>query len=209
MSIPIAFAFDFQKVITLPNSGFVPGNFARTGASPLTGDSEFDNMQFELIYHDSALAQDRMALVHNWRMSEVVVLASLPLSNLSYVICRTPHEERSFRHALGNHAVPKIIVEQKGSIFMRRGMFIDEIYWASGLLHINFHGPTGYTKDRYSIKVTCWDGAAQHEQSYLAAPGRYQFPGITASEDAIWRVEFEGCVVHHAPIPSTSGLVVS
>jgi len=209
MSIPIAFAFEFQKVITLRDSGFVPGNFARTGAEPLTGDNEFDKMQFDLIYHDSALSPDRMAEVHNWRMSEVVVMTSLPLSKLSCVICRTPHEARTLRYALRNHASPKIIVEQKGSIFMRRGMFIDEIYWKANLLHMSFHGPTGFTKDRYAIKVTCWDGAARHERRYLAAPGSYHFPGITASKEAVWRIELEGCVVHDAPIPSTSGLVIS
>jgi hypothetical protein len=144
MSIPIAFAFDFQKVITLPNCGFVPGNFAKTGAAPLSGDAEFEKMQFDLIYHDSALPQEKMAEVHNWRMSEAVVSDALSLASLSYVICRTTHEERILRHALSGLAAPKIIVEQRGSIFMRRGMFIDEIYWASNLLNIQFHGPTGF-----------------------------------------------------------------
>jgi hypothetical protein len=31
----IAFAFDFEKVITLPTARFVPGNFAKTAAAPL------------------------------------------------------------------------------------------------------------------------------------------------------------------------------
>jgi hypothetical protein len=163
MSIPIAFAFDFQK----------------------------------------------MAEVHNWRMSEVVVTNALPLSGLSYVICRTPHEERTLRHALGNYSPPKIIVEQKGSIFMRRGMFVDEIYWQSNLLNMRFHGPTGYTKEKYGIKVICWDGGPPQEKNYVAAPGIYHFPGIAASKEAIWRVELEGCVVYHAQAPSTSGLVTS
>jgi hypothetical protein len=209
MSIPIAFAFDFQKVMCLPHSGFVPGNFAKTGAAPQTGDANFDKMKFDLIYHDSAPTQERMAEVHNWRMSEVVVQNALPLDHLSYVICRTPHEERTLRYALGNHASPKIIVEQRGSIFMRRGMFVDEVYWQSNLLNMRFHGPTGYTKEKYVIKVVCWDGATQNEKSYLAAPGIYHFPGIEASKDAIWRIEIEGCVVYHAPAPSISGLITA
>jgi ssDNA thymidine ADP-ribosyltransferase, DarT len=210
MSIPIAFAFDFQKVITLPSSGFVPGNFAKTGAAPLVGDAEFDKLQFDLIYHDSALTSDKLAEVHNWRMSEVVVSESLALSNLSYVICRTTHEERTFRYALGKGvAPPKIIVEQKGSIFMRRGMFIDEIYWSSNLLHVQFHGPTVFPKEKYAMKVLCWDRGTVRQEDFLVAPGRYHFPTLPASKDAIWRIELEGCVVYHAPIPSMSGLVVS
>jgi hypothetical protein len=209
MSIPIAFAFDFKKIITLSNCGFVPGNFAKTGAAPLSGDVEFDKMQFELIYHDSALPQEKMAEVHNWRMSEAVVSGTLSLSDLSYVICRTIHEERTLRHSLGAKAAPKIIVEQKGSIFMRRGMFIDEIYWASDLLNIRFHGPTGFTKEAYEVKVTCWDNNKMREGNFSLAPGGYRFPSIPASKDAIWKIEIEDCLVHFAPIPSTSGLVTS
>jgi ssDNA thymidine ADP-ribosyltransferase, DarT len=185
MSVPIAFAFDFQKVITLPNCGFVPGNFSKTGAAPLSGDAEFDKMQFEFIYHDSALPQEKMAEVHNWRMSEAVVSGTLSLANLSYVICRTTHEERTLRHALGGQVAHKIIVEQKGSIFMRRGMFIDEIYWASDLLNILFHGPIGFTKEKYQVKVVCWDNNSQREGSFSLAPGGYRFPSIPASKDAI------------------------
>lgn len=209
MSVPIAFAFDFSKVMTIANSGFVPGNFAKAGAAPLSGDAAFDKMDFDLVYHDSPLTRDRMAEVHNWRMSEVVVQNALPLTNLSYMICRTTHEERMLRYALRDVAgIPKIIVEQKGSIFMRRGMFVDEIYWQSGLLHMQFHGPTGFTKEKYAIKISCWDGVSFYEKNYVASPGKYHFPGITASKDAIWRVELEGCVIYHATAPSTTGLVV-
>jgi hypothetical protein len=209
MSVPIAFAFDFGQVITLPNSGFVPGNFAKSGAAPLTGDAEFDKLNFDLIYHDAPLSSEKIAEVHNWRMSEVVVKDTLPLTHLSYIVCRTPHEERTLRHALGGQIALNTIVEQKGSVFMRRGIFVDEIYWSSNLLHMQFHGPTGYTKERYEIEVVCWDNGVRQAKRYSAAPGKYQFPGIMASKDAVWRVEIEGCAVYHAPIPSTSGLVVS
>jgi hypothetical protein len=77
---------------------------------------------------------------------------------------------------LGKTPAPKLIVEQKGSIFMRRGMFIDEIYWASNLLHMRFHGPTDFTKDKYAIKVCCWDNGSSREATFLLAPGRYRFP---------------------------------
>jgi hypothetical protein len=209
MSMPVAFAFDLQKVITLPASGFVPGNFAKTGSAPLTGDAEFDNMEFDLVYHDGALPRDRMSEVHNWRMSEVVVLDELALSYLSFAVCRTPHEERTFRHFLGKRHLPKIIVEQKGSIFMRKGIFIDEIYWDSNILHMQFHGPAAFPKDKYAVSISCFDGGkTRRDGPFHLAPARYRFPSLTAPKDAVWRIEIEGCVVYHAPIPSLSGLVV-
>jgi hypothetical protein len=207
MSIPIALAFDLQQVITLPDSGFVPGNFAKTGAALRTTEAEFDTMQFDLIYHDAALNADNMAEVHNWRMSEVVVKDWLPLSSLSFVICRTTHEERTLRHALGKHHAPNTIVEQKGAIFVRWGMFIDEIYWASDRLYLKFHGPSKYTKDQYRMRVVCWDRGTQRDENFLVKPGYYRLESLPASKDAIWRIELEGCVVYHAPVPSMSGLV--
>ena len=92
---------------------------------------------------------------------------------------------------------------------MRRGMFIDEIYWASDLLNIQFHGPTGFTKDAYKVKVTCWDNNTPREGNFTLAPGGYRFPSIPASKDAVWKIEIEDCLVYFAPIPSTSGLVTS
>ncbi len=90
---------------------------------------------------------------------------------------------------------------------MRRGMFIDEIYWDSTLLNIQFHGPTGFPKEKYNVKVVCWDKNSEREGSFWLAPGGYRFPGMPASKDAIWKIEIEDCLVYFAPIPSTSGLV--
>jgi hypothetical protein len=143
-------------------------------------------------------------------MSEVVVDRELSLSQLSYVVCRTIHEERTLRFALGDVQLPRIIVEQRGSIFMRRGIFIDEIYWSSNMMYLKFHGPTDFTKDKYAINVTCNDGGVIRRRSYFVAPGvSYRFAELQASMDAIWRIEFEGCIAYHGPIPSTSGLVIA
>jgi hypothetical protein len=208
MSIPIAFAFDFPQVMTLQESSFVPGNFAKTGAAQLNGDAEFDKLPFDLIYHDAPLVPDRMAEVHNWRMSEVVVANSLSLSHLSCVICRTTHEERTLRYLLGTKVPPKIMVEQRGSVFMRQAMFIDEIYWADDFLHLQFHGPAKYPKQQYSLAVSYFDQGATKDGRFLAEAGvKYRFPTLPASRDAVWRVELEGCIAYHAQVPSVSGLV--
>ncbi|MBI1204388.1 MAG: DUF4433 domain-containing protein [Rhodopseudomonas sp.] len=207
MSVPIAFAFDFEKVLTRADTGFVAGNFAKGGAAPATGDGDFESLNFDLIYHDAPPPREKMEEIHNWRMSEVVAKNALPLTDLSYVICRTPHEERTLRYLLGTHNCPSIIVEQKGSVFMRRGIFVDEIYWSSDLLRMRFHAPTVYPKDKYTVTITCWDGGNPKTQSWELAPSLYNFPSLRASKDAIWKIEIEGCMVYHDRVPSLSGLV--
>jgi hypothetical protein len=210
MSIPIAFAFDLTAVLADDASAFVPGNFAKTGAAPLVGDDEFDKLPFSEIYHDGGLPPDKVTEVNTWRMSEVVVPDALGLENLSFVICRTIHEERTLRHLLASlpkFALPKIIVEQKESIFMRRGIFIDEIYWQNGVLHFLFHHPISSPQSDYEVHVEYTDQGAKKEQTAKLAPGRYQFPGLPASADAVWRIEIEGCIVYHAKAPALAGVV--
>lgn len=208
MSIPIVFAFDLEQVLTTPDSGFVPGNFARSASSPLTGNSKFDEMEFGLIYHDSAPPSNRKTEIHNWRMSEVVVKKSLSLSSLSYIICRTTHDERSLRYALGTRPAPKIIVEQRGSSFFRWAIFIDEIYWLDNQMHMKFHGPTGFSKETYSVSVTCMEGNSIRHDQFDLKPGKYRFQSIPASKNAVWKIDIEGCLAYFAPVPSMSGLVV-
>jgi hypothetical protein len=210
MSIPITFAFDFVQVITSQGSGFVAGNFARSGAIPSDNDQDFDSLPFDLIYQDAPTLPDYRMEIHNWRMSEVVVGGQLPFSKLSYIVCRTIHEERTLRHLLGTTFAPRVIVEQRGSIFMRRGIFIDEIYLEEGMMHLKFHGPTGFTKETYAIKVICHDRGTVTDGLYSVNPGiSYRFAGLQASAAAIWRIEFEGCLAYNGPIPSISGLVVA
>lgn len=207
MSIPIAFAFDLVKILSASTSQFVAGNFAKGSATAQTGDANFDLLDFDLIYHDAAPPAERMAEIHNWRMSEVVVADSLPLTNLSYVICRTIHEERTLRHAIKGLAAPSIIVEQKGSIFMRRGIFLDEVYWSDDMLHISFHHPTSAAKATYQTRVTREDANGTKSETYQLEPKRYRFPALKGTRDAIWTVEIEDCLVYRASAPSASGVI--
>jgi hypothetical protein len=210
MSLPVAFAFKFRELMTSANSGFVPGNFAKSGAAPQTGDAAFDELPFDLIYHDAALPPERLAEVHNWRMSEVVVRKRLLLDNLACVICRTTHEERTLRYSIKNAAARlNIIVEQRGSVFMRHGMSIDEIYWIDDHMQLKFHGPAvGLTKENYSLTARCDDNGSAREGRFLVKPNTlYRFVSMPASRDAVWRIELEDCLVYNAPLPSASGLV--
>lgn len=95
MSIPIIFAFDFVATITLPNSFFLPVNFAIGAPDVLNGDAEFDTLDFEKIYNDRPLpaSSDERRNIQAFRMAEVVTKGGLTLDTLSAVGCRTIHEE--------------------------------------------------------------------------------------------------------------------
>ena len=93
---------------------------------------------------------------------------------------------------------------------MRRGIFIDEIYWSDGMMHLKFHGPTDFTRDNYKLNVTLSDRGVVNGGSYSVKPWvTYRFGGLRTSANAIWRIELEECLAYYGPIPSTSGLVVA
>lgn len=206
MSIPVMLAFDSASVLSLPESMFVPGNFAGTSKQPLSGDTHFGQLNFSQIYHDSPVSRDEMQEIHDARMSEIVIPYRLSLSHLVAVVTRTIHEERYLRSLLGPRAADyPFAVEKHGSIFFRRGIFIREIYTKDGELHFDFTSPHHGTKPAYEVVVSSGEQSVQYE---LAAR-RWRIPAISRRKDpaAVWRVEIEGCVAYEGVVPSAGPIL--
>jgi hypothetical protein len=206
MSIPVMLAFDAASVLALPESMFVPGNFAGTNRQPLSGDAAFDDLNFGQIYHESPISRDEMHAIQDARMSEVVVGKSLDLKHLVAVVTRTIHEERYLRSLLGpTVAGYRFAVEKHGSVFFRRAMFIREIYTQDGELHFEFKAPHYGTKAGYEVVVSCGD----QRFGYELAAGRWRIAAISRGDDpaAVWRIEIEGCVAYEDVVPPAGPVV--
>lgn len=209
MTIPVMFVFDFVKLITSPKVVFTKGNFARNDTPVLDGDASFDQLDFSLIYHDSNPG-NRMAEIHNLRMSEVIIPDFLPLTYLSSVVCRTTHEERMFRHLLDRYSLtqPVIKVAQSGSVFFKTGIFIDEMSIIDRTLHICFHAPTKAIKESYCVTVNVRARSGLSKTgTWNIANGRWSFPALKSDPDSIWQIIIEGCTAYEGPVPSNHGLI--
>lgn len=205
MSMPMMLVFDFQSVLSLGSSSFVPGNFARTDAEPLSGDASFNNLEFSKIYHDSP-HQDPS--IHDARMSEVVVRDSLSLDHLKAVFCRTVYEGRTLFHLLGSiEPKPKILVERRpGNLFFRQAIFLDELYLKKGILHFRFHSPSKGHREKYDVAVRC---GTYFENTYQLKPGSWRIDQFECNDpDAIWEISIEGCLAYRAKIPYPTDDVV-
>jgi hypothetical protein len=201
MSIPVALAFDFPSVMTDPNSAFLDGNFAKSGAKPLSGDTAFDTLNFDLIYHDAATTEENRAEIHNARMSEVVVRGALDLAQLSSAVCRTPHEARTLEHMLRDLGVPapKIMIEQRRSIFVRNGIFLDNVYAVDGDLVFKFHPPTVSPQAEYEVVIRKVGEAWSKKYKLKAQAWRVE--GASAKPNTIWEIEIEGCLAYRGRVP--------
>jgi ssDNA thymidine ADP-ribosyltransferase, DarT len=208
MALPVTFAFDFAQIITLPNSYFLPENFALTGSTPLSGDDNFNTLNFDNIYHDGATTEINRQTIHRARMAEVVVAGAIPLQHVNAIVCRTIHEERTLKYRLRHFTriAPRIVVERTiGGVFQRKGIFIDDIFSKGGVLHLNFHGPESSRKQSYEVCATCgtkkWIGDL--------APGNWRFASLPVdSPGEFWKVEIEGCIAYEAPIVAQDNQVV-
>lgn len=196
MSVPVMLVFDFQSVITSQATSFVSGNFAATGAEPSDGDEAFDLLDFSKIYHDSP---HNDPLIHEARMSEVVVDERLSLEHLKAVFCRTIYEARTLRHLIGEReGYPRIIVEQGRNLFFHRAIYLDEVYRRDGVLSFKFHPPSTGIKEKYDVVVRC----EAMEFRYQLSAGSWRIPALVNYDpEAVWEILIEGCLAYKAKIP--------
>jgi hypothetical protein len=135
-------------------------------------------------------------------MSEVVVHEALDLSLLSRIVCRTSHELRTFEHLLEELGVapPKIIIEQRGSIFMRMGIFLDEVYALDGDFYFKFHAPTKSPQPEYKVRISKVGEGWERIYS-LRAEQLWRIQKASAMPDTVWRIEVEGCLAYLGKVP--------
>jgi hypothetical protein len=197
--------FDLVSVLTMPQTCFVVGNFANSNQALHSTDAEFEEVDFNKVYHASGSGGD-MQEIRNLRMSEVVVPERLHLHSLRQVLCRTIHEERYLRWLLGPGVWNfNIIVETSGSIFFREGMFVGELYTQAGELHLQFNSPVKAPQESYEIFVSC----GPRRMRYDLKPSQWRIlDPINRDPSAVWRVEIEGCTAYEGPVP-TAGPVLA
>jgi hypothetical protein len=206
MSMPVMLAFDFEKVMTWQHSFFLPGNFARTAAAPISGDANFAKLDFSTIYHDGATNTENRATIHDARMAEVVTDHAIPLSMLNAVICRTQHELATLRTLLseaGVQNVPVLSVEKFNSLFMRKQIYISELYCSSGTIYLSITSPVAGWGN-FSFRIY----SNEFDVSGTFATPRMRLSSHTATNPTtVWTIEIEGCLAYHGPIPWAGGVV--
>jgi len=205
MSIPVMFAFDLEKVLTWRHAYFLAGNFARAAAAPQTGDVAFRALDFAKIYHDGPTTAENRVEIHDARMAEVVADHAIPVSMAKSVICRTPHELATLKAGLGKRlGKPPIVVEKQNSLFMRRQIYISEIFCERGHIHISITTSVHAGSAPVSYRIY----SSESEQSGFLPSSRVRFNGFKAVDpNTVWTVELEGCVAYRAPIPWSDQLV--
>lgn len=93
-------------------------------------------------------------------------------------------------------------VEQNGSMFMRKEIYLDEIYTKDGHIHV------GLTNFGLGPNVAYRLSSAERTEDGQITARRSYFSTFTvANPNTIWTLEIEGCLAYRGRIPSASGVV--
>lgn len=153
--VPVFFAFDLEKVLSIPGVKFSEGSQAGTGNPLKSGVEEFSKLDFDKIYSDGY--SENFEEENKFRHSEIVCSDSLDISEcLNSILCRNIVEKTSLLNMLKNadykayNFYKDRIKVCKENMFEKNGLFINNIIMYDNILTFEFSDT--YYKERYKHK---------------------------------------------------------
>jgi hypothetical protein len=97
---PVYLLFDLESVICRANSLFSFGSLARAGVEVYASAAHFEQLPFDLVYHDSRFAKEERDDIIFHRHAEVIVPDRIDLNSLRWILCRSTAEFETLRTLL-------------------------------------------------------------------------------------------------------------
>ena len=199
MSIPVCFVFKLQRVLCRSDACFTKGNVQRSHEF-MTGDDNFDTLDFDAIYHDSRTDATNQAYIHDCRMAEVAVKGQLNLADaLQAILFRTNWDLETFRYLLSVKNVPcphRMAREQvQGSLFVNQGLFLTDLNFNDDQIQLQFHFPLRYQPNDKSYDVCvvqdCSDGRKRLDKKVILDKPSLTINKYWPNADALWTIHLE------------------
>jgi hypothetical protein len=199
MSVPVCFVFSLSDVITRADCLFSKGNVQRSHDF-LTGDANFDTLDFNAIYHDSWTDINKRPYIHDCRMAEVAVKSHLPLANgLRAIIFRTKWDLETFRYLCSEGRVQcshLLSIEQvRSSLFMNEGFHLTDLNFNDEKIQLSFQFPVrnAPTDKMYEVTVSQIypGGSLRFDQKIELSKPSLSIIHFKAEPQSIWNIELE------------------
>jgi hypothetical protein len=130
--VPVYLLFDFESVICREDSLFSFGSLARKNAEVFNDASHFEQMPFELIYHDSRFEAEERSQIIFHRQAEVVVPQTISTDYIRMIWCRSQAEYDTLRHELPSDLwvlwKDRITARTDYNLFNREWIYVDHAY---------------------------------------------------------------------------------
>ena len=159
---PVYLVFDLESVICMPEARFSAGDPSVVKKTFATSNA-FDELPFEMIYHDGAPKAAEKDEVLQSRRAQVQVPGPLTLEALQLIWCRSEAEAETLRALLPDHVRrqwgEQVTARADFSLFHRRAAYVELVQLKSHLARISFHAGNGDTG--FSLRAEVEDAARQ------------------------------------------------
>jgi hypothetical protein len=126
---PVYLLFDLESIICRADSLFSYGSLARPDVAIYSTGAEFEQLPFDLVYHDSRFEKGERDDIIFHRHAEVIVPESIDLESLRWIWCRSAAEFETLRHLLPADMWKKwrdkIGVRTDYNLFNREWVYVD------------------------------------------------------------------------------------
>ncbi|MBZ0296447.1 MAG: DUF4433 domain-containing protein, partial [Anaerolineae bacterium] len=123
--------FDFGDVISREDALFSYGSLARPDTEVYSTADAFDELPFDLVYHDSRFEKEERDQIVFHRHAEVIVPDEIELDSLRVIWCRSEAEYETLRfllpEAVLRHWSAKIGVRADYNLFNREWVYVDRV----------------------------------------------------------------------------------
>ena len=144
--VPVYLLFDAISVLSEAESLFTHGNLASSHTIPTGGISSFQQIPFDLVYHDTWFDHAERANIVYHRNAEVLVAKRLGLEAVKMICCRSQAEYETLLHLLppGTLArwVSKIGVQPSLHLFHNQWTFVERVEMSPRKLMFRFNKGT-------------------------------------------------------------------
>lgn len=159
---PVYLLFDLESVICMPAARFSAGDPSVVKKTFATSNA-FDELPFEMIYHDGAPKPAEKDEVLQSRRAQVQIPSPLTLESLQLIWCRSEAEAETLRtllpDAVRRQWGEQITARADFSLFHRRGAYVETVQLRSHLARIAFHAVNGDVS--FSLRAELEDAAGQ------------------------------------------------
>ncbi|MCU0498825.1 MAG: DarT ssDNA thymidine ADP-ribosyltransferase family protein [Anaerolineae bacterium] len=212
IGLPIYLLFDLEGILCRQESRFTDGDPTTTNRT-FAKASQFAQMPFELIYHDSFVYADQREEIMQSRRAQVIVPDQLGLEMLQYIWCRSRAEYETLRSILPTDVWrkwrDKITVRTDYTLFYRRWTYVEDTLLTAESVQFQFH-PAAQDADRqFSARLTVISDDQRYEwfEERWIAQDEWIFTLPQALPHYTVRLELDDTVAYQGEFRQSDGLI--
>lgn len=155
--VPVFFAFDLAKFLSLPGCTFSETSRAGNAPALLSGVEEYSKLNFQMIYKNGPMENPEIEKLY--RQAELSQVSPMEINScLSYILCRNEFEQSMLLMMLKDISdilfctYKPIIKVCKTNMFQNNGFFIENCYYLNKKNRLSIVFSDSYEKQRFTSR---------------------------------------------------------